>query len=111
MQPSIKPASFYEKDGALWFKSTDFGDDKDRVVKKTDGTYTYFVPDVAYHLNKFERGFKKALNIQGTDHFGTVARVRAGIQAARPAFNFEVPKDFLHIFFIRCFTSSKTVKK
>ena len=89
-----KAGKLYEKDGALWFKSTDFGDDKDRVVKKTDGTYTYFVPDVAYHLNKFERGFKKALNIQGTDHFGTVARVRAGIQAAAPAFNFEVPKDF-----------------
>ncbi len=84
----------YEDDGALWFKSTDYGDDKDRVVKKKDGTYTYFVPDVAYHLNKFGRGFKKALNIQGTDHFGTVARVRAGIQAASSAFGFDVPKDF-----------------
>lgn len=84
----------YEDDGALWFKSTDYGDDKDRVVKKKDGTYTYFVPDVAYHLNKFGRGFKKALNIQGTDHFGTVARVRAGIQAASSVFGFDVPKDF-----------------
>ena len=72
----------YEKDGALWFKSTDYGDDKDRVMRKADGSYTYFVPDVAYHLAKFERGFNRALNIQGSDHHGTVARVRAGIQAA-----------------------------
>ena len=72
----------YEQDGALWLKSTDYGDDKDRVMRKGDGSYTYFVPDVAYHISKWERGFKKAVNIQGTDHHGTIARVRAGLQAA-----------------------------
>jgi arginyl-tRNA synthetase len=72
----------YEKDGALWLRSTEYGDDKDRVMRKSDGTYTYFVPDVAYHINKFERGFVKVINVQGTDHHGTVARVRAGLQAA-----------------------------
>ncbi|HBH39229.1 MAG TPA: arginine--tRNA ligase [Curvibacter sp.] len=71
----------YEQDGALWLKSTDYGDDKDRVMRKGDGTYTYFVPDVAYHITKFERGFEKVVNIQGTDHHGTIARVRAGLQA------------------------------
>ncbi len=72
----------YEADGALWLKSTDYGDDKDRVMRKSDGSYTYFVPDVAYHLAKFERGYAKVINVQGTDHHGTVARVRAGLQAA-----------------------------
>jgi arginyl-tRNA synthetase len=71
----------YEQDGALWLRSTDYGDDKDRVMRKGDGTYTYFVPDVAYHITKFERGFEKVVNIQGTDHHGTIARVRAGLQA------------------------------
>jgi arginyl-tRNA synthetase len=70
----------YEQDGALWLKSTDFGDDKDRVMRKSDGTYTYFVPDVAYHETKWERGFTKVINIQGSDHHGTIARVRAGLQ-------------------------------
>lgn len=72
----------YEADGALWLRSTDYGDDKDRVMRKSDGSYTYFVPDVAYHLAKFERGYHKAINIQGGDHHGTIARVRAGLQAA-----------------------------
>ncbi len=72
----------YEDGGALWLRSTDYGDDKDRVMRKSDGTYTYFVPDVAYHLNKFERGYAKVINVQGTDHHGTIARVRAGLQAA-----------------------------
>lgn len=72
----------FEDGGALWLRTTEFGDDKDRVMRKSDGTYTYFVPDVAYHLIKHERGFAKAINIQGGDHHGTVARVRAGIQAA-----------------------------
>lgn len=84
----------YEKDGALFFKSTDYGDEKDRVMRKTDGGYTYFVPDVAYHLTKFERGFTKAIDIQGTDHFGTVKRVRGGIQAAASILGLNVPKDF-----------------
>jgi arginyl-tRNA synthetase len=73
--------SAYEQDGALWLRSTDYGDDKDRVMRKTDGGYTYFVPDVAYHEQKFLRGFHKAINIQGSDHHGTIARVRAGLQA------------------------------
>jgi len=72
----------YEQDGALWLRTTEYGDDKDRVMRKSDGTFTYFVPDVAYHLSKFERGFTKAINCQGTDHHGTIARVRAGLQAA-----------------------------
>ena len=70
----------YEKDGALWFASTSFGDDKDRVMRKSEGGYTYFVPDIAYHVSKWERGFPKVINIQGTDHHGTIARVRAGLQ-------------------------------
>ena len=72
----------YEADNALWLRTTEYGDDKDRVMRKSDGTYTYFVPDVAYHLDKWERGFLKAINVQGSDHHGTVARVRAGLQAA-----------------------------
>jgi arginyl-tRNA synthetase len=72
----------FEQDGALWLRSTDYGDDKDRVMRKTDGTYTYFVPDVAYHIQKWRRGFAKVINVQGTDHYGTIARVRAGLQAS-----------------------------
>lgn len=71
----------YEQDGALWLRTTGYGDDKDRVVRKSDGSYTYFVPDVAYHLTKWERGFRKVVNVQGTDHHSTVTRVRAGLQA------------------------------
>ncbi len=72
----------FEDGGALWLRTTDYGDDKNRVMRKSDGTFTYFLPDVAYHLAKFERGFTKAINLQGGDHHGTIARVRAGIQAA-----------------------------
>jgi arginyl-tRNA synthetase len=86
----------YEQDGALWLKSTDYGDDKDRVMKKTDGTYTYFVPDVAYHITKWERGFTKVVNIQGTDHHGTIARVRAGLQAANVGIPQGYPDYVLH---------------
>ena len=71
----------YEKDGALWLKTTDFGDDKDRVMRKSEGGYTYFVPDVAYHENKWQRGFERGINEQGADHHSTVQRVRAGLQA------------------------------
>jgi arginyl-tRNA synthetase len=71
----------YEKDGALWLRTTDYADDKDRVVRKSDGGYTYFVPDVAYHVTKWRRGFAKVIDIQGTDHHSTVTRVRAGLQA------------------------------
>ncbi len=86
----------YEADGALWLKSTDYGDDKDRVMKKSDGTYTYFVPDVAYHLAKWERGFSRAINIQGMDHHGTIARVRAGLQAANAGVPQGYPDYVLH---------------
>ncbi len=71
----------FEQDGALWLRTTDFGDDKDRVMRKSDGSYTYFVPDVAYHLNKWERGFVRVINEQGADHHSTIIRVRAGLQA------------------------------
>jgi arginyl-tRNA synthetase len=81
VQRLIDAGKTYEKDGALWLRTTDYGDDKDRVMRKSDGSYTYFVPDVAYHITKWERGFTKAINIQGTDHHGTIARVRAGLQA------------------------------
>ena len=86
----------YEQDGALWLKSTDYGDDKDRVMRKQDGTYTYFVPDVAYHIAKWERGFAKVVNVQGTDHHGTIARVRAGLQAADVGIPEGYPDYVLH---------------
>ena len=86
----------YELDGALWLRSTDYGDDKDRVMRKSDGGYTYFVPDVAYHLAKWERGFSKAINIQGMDHHGTIARVRAGLQAAGAGIPEGYPDYVLH---------------
>ena len=71
----------YEEGGALWLRTTDFGDDKDRVMRKSDGTYTYFVPDVAYHLSKWQRGYERAITELGADHHGSLARVRAGLQA------------------------------
>jgi arginyl-tRNA synthetase len=71
----------YEEDGALWLRTEEFGDDKNRVMRKRDGTYTYFLPDVAYHVSKWGRGFPRAINVQGTDHHGTTGRVRAGVQA------------------------------
>ena len=81
VQRIVDAGKTFEEGGALWFKSTDYGDDKDRVMRKSDGGYTYFVPDVAYHVNKFERGYTQCINIQGTDHHGTIARVRGGLQA------------------------------
>jgi arginyl-tRNA synthetase len=80
----------YEKDGALWLRTTDFGDDKDRVMRKSDGGYTYFLPDVAYHLNKWRRGFERVINEQGADHHSTVTRVRAGLQALEQ----DIPKGW-----------------
>ena len=77
----VKAGKTYEQDGALWLRSTEYGDDKDRVMRKSDGSYTYFVPDVAYHIVKWQRGYTQAINVQGSDHHGTVARVRAGLQA------------------------------
>ena len=82
VQRLVEAGKTYEEGGALWLRSTDYGDDKDRVMRKTDGGYTYFVPDVAYHIAKWERGFEQCVNIQGSDHHGTIARVRAGLQAA-----------------------------
>lgn len=92
----IERGHTYEQDGALWLKSTDYGDDKDRVMRKKDGTYTYFVPDVAYHIAKWERGYSKVVNIQGTDHHGTIARVRAGLQAADVGIPQGYPDYVLH---------------
>jgi len=86
----------YEKDGALWLRTTDYGDDKDRVVRKSDGSYTYFVPDVAYHLTKWQRGFKRVINVQGTDHHSTVTRVRAGLQALGLGIPQGYPEYVLH---------------
>jgi arginyl-tRNA synthetase len=80
----------YKKDDATWLKTTTFGDDKDRVMIKTDGSYTYFVPDVAYHLNKWERGFVRVINEQGADHHSTITRVRAGLQGL----NLSIPKNW-----------------
>ena len=99
----------YEQDGALWLKSTDYGDDKDRVMRKGDGSYTYFVPDVAYHISKWERGFKKAVNIQGTDHHGTIARVRAGLQAAGAGVPLGYPDYVLHTM-VRVIKGGEEVK-
>lgn len=86
----------YESEGALWLRTTAYGDDKDRVMRKTDGTYTYFVPDVAYHVSKWERGFRKAINVQGADHHSTVTRVRAGLQALDMGVPPDYPEYVLH---------------
>ena len=86
----------YEKDGALWLRTTDYGDDKDRVVRKSDGGYTYFVPDVAYHVTKWQRGFARVINVQGTDHHSTITRVRAGLQALGAGIPAGYPDYVLH---------------
>jgi arginyl-tRNA synthetase len=99
----------YEHDGALWLKSTEYGDDKDRVMRKGDGSYTYFVPDVAYHISKWERGFAKVVNIQGTDHHGTIARVRAGLQAAGAGIPQGYPDYVLHTM-VRVMRGGQEVK-
>ena len=83
-----------EKDGALWLKTTGYGDDKDRVMRKSDGSYTYFVPDIAYHLTKWERGFARAINVQGSDHHSTVMRVRAGLQAISESTRRGIPNGY-----------------
>ena len=99
----------YEQDGALWLQTTDYGDDKDRVMRKGDGSYTYFVPDVAYHIRKWERGFTKVVNIQGTDHHGTIARVRAGLQAAGVGIPVGYPDYVLHTM-VRVLRGGEEVK-
>jgi len=105
----IAAGKTYEQDGALWLKSTEYGDDKDRVMRKSDGTFTYFVPDVAYHIAKFERGFRKVVNIQGTDHHGTIARVRAGLQAAGVGIPEGYPDYVLHTM-VRVMRGGEEVK-
>jgi len=100
----IESGMTYEAESALWLKTTEFDDlaghggppkdDKDRVMRKSDGTFTYFVPDVAYHLTKFQRGFEKVINVQGSDHYGTVARVRAGVQAAAKSLKLDIPHGY-----------------
>lgn len=91
-----KAGKTFEKEGALWLKTTDYGDDKDRVMKKKDGGYTYFVPDVAYHITKWQRGYNTVINIQGSDHHGTIARVRAGLQAVNMGIPASYPDYVLH---------------
>jgi len=86
----------YEKEGALWLRTTNFGDDKDRVMRKRDGGYTYFVPDVAYHLNKWQRGFERVINEQGADHHSTITRVRAGLQGLEEGIPADWPDYILH---------------
>ena len=90
VQSLIASGHTYQQDDALWLRTTDFGDDKDRVMRKTDGGYTYFVPDVAYHVDKWNRGFERVINEQGADHHSTITRVRAGLQAL----NVGIPKDW-----------------
>jgi arginyl-tRNA synthetase len=92
----IASGKTYENEGALWLRTTEYGDDKDRVMRKSDGTYTYFVPDVAYHITKWQRGYQKAINVQGSDHHGTTARVRAGLQALDAGIPKGYPDYVLH---------------
>ena len=92
----IASGKTYEHEGALWLRTTDFGDDKDRVMRKSDGTYTYFLPDVAYHVTKWKRGFRRAIDVQGADHHSTVTRVRAGLQALDMGMSGECPEYVLH---------------
>ena len=86
----------FEHEGALWLRTTDYGDDKDRVMRKSDGGYTYFVPDVAYHVTKWERGFAKVINVQGSDHHSTITRVRAGLQAMNQGVPVGYPDYVMH---------------
>jgi arginyl-tRNA synthetase len=109
VQKLVDAGKTYEQDGALWLRTTDYDDDKDRVMKKSDGTYTYFVPDVAYHIAKWERGYDRAINIQGTDHHGTIARVRAGLQAANVGIPQAYPDYLLHTM-VRVMRGGEEVK-
>ncbi|MFO1299488.1 MAG: arginine--tRNA ligase [Burkholderiaceae bacterium] len=92
----VRAGKTYEDGGALWLRTTEYGDDKDRVMRKSDGGFTYFVPDVAYHVTKWQRGFERAINVQGSDHHGTVARVRAGLQAIGAGIPAGYPDYVLH---------------
>ncbi len=92
----VRAGKTFEDGGALWLRTTEYGDDKDRVMRKSDGGYTYFVPDVAYHVAKWRRGFARAINVQGSDHHGTIARVRAGLQALGVGIPAGYPDYVLH---------------
>ena len=94
VQRLVASGKTYEEGGALWLRTTDYGDDKDRVMRKQDGTFTYFVPDVAFHLAKFERGYAQVINVQGTDHHGTVARVRAGLRVLSETAGLGIPVGY-----------------
>lgn len=96
VQALIGSGHTYEQDDALWLRTTDFGDDKDRVMRKKEGGYTYFVPDVAYHREKWNRGFKRVINEQGADHHSTITRVRAGLQALDTGIPQGWPEYVLH---------------
>jgi arginyl-tRNA synthetase len=96
VQRLIASGHTYEQDDALWLKTTDFGDDKDRVMRKSEGGYTYFVPDVAYHMDKWNRGFDRVINEQGADHHSTITRVRAGLQALNAGIPQGWPDYVLH---------------
>ena len=96
VQTLIEQGHTYERDGALWLRTTDFGDDKDRVMRKSDGSYTYFLPDVAYHMTKWRRGFERVIDEQGADHHSTVKRVRAGLQALNAGIPQGWPEYVLH---------------
>jgi len=96
VQRLVTSGHTYEHEGALWLRTTAFGDDKDRVMRKSDGTYTYFVPDLAYHVDKWQRGYTKCINLQGTDHHSTVARVRTGLQASGLGIPAGYPDYVLH---------------
>jgi arginyl-tRNA synthetase len=96
VQGLLASGKTYESEGALWLRTSEYGDDKDRVVRKSDGTFTYFVPDVAYHVSKWRRGFRHAINVQGSDHHGTIARVRAGLQALGLGIPPGYPEYLLH---------------
>jgi len=107
VQALIDAGKAFEQDGALWLKTTEYGDDKDRVMRKSDGTYTYFVPDIAYHLTKWERGFTRAVNIQGSDHHSTVTRVRAGLQAASSKGGRGIPQGYPEFILYKMLTVMK----
>jgi len=109
VQRLLASGKTFEQDGALWLKTTDYGDDKDRVMRKSDASYTYFVPDVAYHWTKWARGFTRVVNIQGTDHHGTVARVRGGLQALGLGITPGYPDYVLHTM-VRVMRGGQEVK-
>lgn len=105
----IKSGKTYELDGALWLKTSEYDDDKDRVMRKSNGNYTYFVSDIAYHKLKWERGFMRAINIQGFDHHGTIKRVRAGLQVLNLNIPIDYPNYILHKM-VTVFQNNKEIK-